>query len=169
MDPKPLPDNDRYLVYPDGRIYDRCPPRGIPRFLPQSPSGDYLTVSIRKNGWVRTYWVHKTVAEVFIPKIPGKNMARHLNGNPRDNNVENLAWGNNYDNMQDRKRHGRYIGIRGEENHFSKLTNEDVIDIRVIHKFGASQSSLATAFGVNQQTISKICLGLRWAHIKQGL
>lgn len=35
-------------------------------------------------------------------------MCRHLNGNPYDNRLENLAWGTPSENMLDKVRHGTH-------------------------------------------------------------
>lgn len=43
--------------------------------------------------------VHRLVARAFIgPPPEGKVGIRHLNGNPRNNHVENLEWGDNPEN-----------------------------------------------------------------------
>lgn len=51
--------------------------------------------------------VHQLVALAFIgPRPEGCTLVRHLNGNPLDNRVENLAWGTARDNVLDAIRHG---------------------------------------------------------------
>lgn len=54
--------------------------------------------------------VHRLVAEAFIPNPNNLPLVRHLDDNPRNNRVENLAWGTQTDNMQDCVRHGRLVG-----------------------------------------------------------
>lgn len=51
--------------------------------------------------------VHRLVAEHFIPNPNNYSTVRHLNDNPRDNRVENLAWGTQADNVKDMRDHGR--------------------------------------------------------------
>ena len=54
--------------------------------------------------------VHRLVAEAFIPNINNDPMVRHLDDNPHNNCVDNLAWGTQTDNMRDCVQHGRLVG-----------------------------------------------------------
>lgn len=57
--------------------------------------------------------VHRLVAEAFISNPDNLPLVRHLDDNPRNNNVDNLAWGTQTDNMQDCVKHGRLVGNTG--------------------------------------------------------
>lgn len=52
-------------------------------------------------------WIHILVLETFVGPCPPKMECRHLNGEPDDNRLDNLAWGTRKQNAADRKRHGR--------------------------------------------------------------
>lgn len=54
--------------------------------------------------------VSRLVAEAFIPNPDNLPIVRHLDDNPDNNSVYNLAWGTQTDNMQDCVRHGRLVG-----------------------------------------------------------
>lgn len=54
--------------------------------------------------------VHRLVAEAFIPNPNNYPLVRHLDDDPSNNNVDNLAWGTQRDNMQDCVKHGRLVG-----------------------------------------------------------
>lgn len=54
--------------------------------------------------------IHRLVAEAYIPNPNGYPLVRHLDDDPRNNSVENLAWGTQTDNMQDCVNHGRLVG-----------------------------------------------------------
>ena len=54
--------------------------------------------------------VHRLVAEAFIPNPNNLPLVRHMDDDPLNNRVENLAWGTQTDNMQDCVRHGRLVG-----------------------------------------------------------
>jgi len=50
--------------------------------------------------------VHQLILEVFVgPCPPDKDIVCHINGNPRDNRVENLRWGTYQENSFDRHKH----------------------------------------------------------------
>ena len=54
--------------------------------------------------------VHRLVANAFIPNPDNLPIVRHMDDNPSNNNVNNLAWGTQTDNMQDCVKHRRLVG-----------------------------------------------------------
>ncbi len=52
----------------------------------------YKLVALWKDGKRKDVSIHKLVAETFIPKIAGKNIINHIDGNPENNCVNNLEW-----------------------------------------------------------------------------
>lgn len=71
--------------------------------------------------------VHREVAKAFMGDHPNM-IVRHLDGNPLNCRLDNLAWGTHKDNERDKKRHGRSL-MEGK-NHRAKITEEDAIFIR---------------------------------------
>ena len=57
---------------------------------PSENSMGYLRVSIRINGIAQRCFVHRLVADAFIPKDEGKNIVNHKDFNPHNNAAENL-------------------------------------------------------------------------------
>lgn len=55
-------------------------------------SNGYLRVSLSKDNVVKQAFVHRLVALAFLDKPDGRDYIDHLNGNRRDNRVENLRW-----------------------------------------------------------------------------
>lgn len=51
--------------------------------------------------------VHRLVATAFLPNPLEHPQVNHINGTPADNRAENLYWGTQSQNLQDRARHGR--------------------------------------------------------------
>ena len=52
----------------------------------------YKIVSLRKNTKRKNHYVHRLVAEAFIPKNGDKNHVNHLDYDRGNNAVENLEW-----------------------------------------------------------------------------
>jgi hypothetical protein len=77
-----------------------------------------------------------------------------LNGVPSDNSPENLKYGTNAENAEDRKRHGTYLG--GSNHHSAKLTGSQAVAIRTGRRRGARVKDLAAEFGVSVATIESI-------------
>lgn len=59
---------------------------------PHDDTRGYLKVSLSKSGIVKSYKIHRLVAEAFIPNKFNKGDVNHKNGRRKDNRVENLEW-----------------------------------------------------------------------------
>ena len=55
-----------------------------------------IVVSFRCEGKSRTYSVARLVADAFIPNEDNAKSVRHIDGNPYNNCVDNIAWANTY-------------------------------------------------------------------------
>lgn len=56
----------------------------------------------------RVLYVHRAMAAAFLGPVGGK-VVRHLDGNPANNTLSNLAIGTQSENMYDAVRHGTHI------------------------------------------------------------
>lgn len=83
-------------------------------------------------------------------------------------NPNHLFLGTHQDNTDDMMRKGRHKVIdsdRGQLNRFSKLKNEDVLQIRDLGKLGAKAQVIATMFGVTDRNIYDILAEKTWKHL----
>ena len=78
-------------------------------------------------------------------------------------NPAHLRWGNNADNMQDRKARGGYA--LGSKKTGAKLTEALVVEIRKLRDGSLSDTALAARFGVSPSTIRRAASGKGWAHV----
>lgn len=115
------------------------------------------------NGKYKTFRVHRLVLQAFTGPCPQGCEARHLDGNPANNCIANLAWGTPEENRADNQKNGRHI--KGERNPRSKLSESQVIEIRTRSLRGESDSQLASLFGVHQTNIHAILIRKSWRHI----
>lgn len=65
----------------------------------------YKTVELHRDGTRVNRAVHRLVLETFVGPRPEGRQCRHLNGNPLDNRLENLAWGTSLEDTADRRAH----------------------------------------------------------------
>lgn len=63
-------------------------------------------VVIKDGGKNIHVYVHRAVLQAFVGPCPDGMECRHLDGNPRNNYLENLAWGTPVENRADVIRHG---------------------------------------------------------------
>jgi hypothetical protein len=52
----------------------------------------YLSVSLRKNGINKIYYIHRLVAQTFIPNLENNPQVNHIDENTYNNNYKNLEW-----------------------------------------------------------------------------
>lgn len=62
-------------------------------------NGGYLKIGLYKNGKHKRYFVHRLVAEAFIPNTDNKPHIDHINTLRSDNRVENLRWCTRQENI----------------------------------------------------------------------
>lgn len=91
-----------YIISPAGKVTRRG------NVLTCSKRSDgYISVKLYKgNGTYTTQWIHRLVLESFVGPCPPGMECRHLNGNPSDNRLINLAWGTKEENAHDKVLHG---------------------------------------------------------------
>ena len=162
------PRNTNYVVYADGRVWsvERIDPNGHRaggRFLSlmtQKPGGYHR---VRLSPGNRATFVHHLVLETFRgPKPPGCR-ARHLNGDPADNRLDNLAWGTEKEIERDRVLRG--ARPRGERVGSAKLCEREVMEIKARYATGLeSQAALGAEFGVSQRAVGYIVTGKNWKY-----
>lgn len=131
---------------------------------PQSKLAGYPKVTLSQGNVQRHFHVHRLVLLAFAGKPPQPRMVcRHLNGDPSDNRLANLAWGTFKENEQDKADHGRRP--RGSGVYGSKLTDQLVTEIRQRFAFGETIDSLADQYGLARLSMIRAIHGNTWSHI----
>jgi hypothetical protein len=108
-----------------------------------------LRVVLYKNGVSEYRFVHRIVAESFlgIPNI--KMQINHKDGNPKNNNLTNLEWVTQSENVGHAIKNGfmnYYVLSIEQENELKQIWNTN--------KF--TKSDLAKMFGVSRYTIRRV-------------
>lgn len=106
--------------------------------------------------------VHRVVLEAFVGPCPIGMEGCHFDGDPTNNNLENLRWDTPESNRTDLDRHGtrRPPPVKiGEAHHNAYLTDEQVREIRRLGVGFGEFFSTAERYGVSHQTIRRIVAG----------
>ena len=130
------------------------------------------------NGKQSYKYVHRLVAEAFVKNKHNKPQVNHINGIKGDNRAENLEWVTPAENIRHaidtgllkyKKKEKEIKNSRyslGEEANVSKLTPEEVIEIRVLWEYREyKQTELADMFNVDPRTINHVITRRQWKHI----
>lgn len=152
-------------------------------------TGRILKNDVMRLGYRRATMCYKAkIRRVFVARLvlaafrgPSNLDSRHLDGDPTNNHLGNLAWGTRRENEQDKKRHGTYH-IRGVS--LAKLTIEQVREIRTVLQRALDErikdgfktrrqgrrpsvfKALAARYGVTATCIKFIAYGRSWRDAK---
>jgi len=127
-----------------------------------TPTG-YRAVVLYHDGAAHRFHIHTLVLTLFGAPRPNGMQCRHLDGNPDNNTIDNLAWGTAKQNGADKVSHG--TSAKGDKHGMVKLTVDDVTAIRQRRANGERRQDLATEFKVSQSTIYNIVSNRNWKHV----
>jgi hypothetical protein len=116
----------------------------------------------------RTLRASRVIFELAKGPIPKGLNVLHTCDNPPCCNPAHLYAGTKRDNARDRADRGRGRENRqsGEKNTNAALCERDVVSIERLARGGRmSQMTIAQAFGVSQQTVSRIANHVTWLHL----
>lgn len=167
-----IPGFPGYRVGNDGSVWSQWRTRPGGRFIskwhtlkPSPTSKGYCRVNLTDaNGSVRCWFIHVLILTIFVGPCPPGQECRHINGIKTDNRLNNLCWGTPEQNRDDNHRFGVYG--KGETHTQSKLTSDQVREIRSRRAAGESLNSLAASFGVRISNISSIARRRSWKHVE---
>lgn len=154
---------DDYTVFNDGSIFG---PSGNKMRFSENSRG-YLQCSINN----RTEEIHRIIAKCFIPNPYNKPQVNHIDGNKKNNSVENLEWATPKENT----RHAYDIGLArgnpkyGMSNGRSKLNPEKVKFIREQYRNPDNHytmKDLAEMLDIGKNAIFNIIHNKTWTNIE---
>lgn len=88
-----------YIISSDGRVYNKT--TNTLRAPTSNKSGKgYLYVDLYNRGKHKRFYIHRLVAFAFIPNKENKPYINHKDGNPKNNNVDNLEWCTPLENVE---------------------------------------------------------------------
>lgn len=90
------------------------------RILALSKNHGYPVISFTKNGKTKQYFIHRLVASAFIPNPQGENIVNHIDGNKDNNDVSNLEWCDQRENVNHAVRTGLLPIKYGKDNKTSR-------------------------------------------------
>ena len=132
----------------------------------------YMTVGFTVSDVKTNKYVHRLVAEAFIPNTENKPQVNHIDCNKKNNHVSNLEWCTNSENHIHATKNGlnklhlHRVAYSGEENGRSLLTKEQVLEIKqkyIPYKYSAKK--LSKEYNVSESCITHILNNTSWKEI----
>jgi hypothetical protein len=157
-----IPDFDGYEVSSLGRV--RSYKYRTPRLLASAAaSHGYETANLCREGKARNFTVHTLVAAAFLGARPQGMTINHISGVKSDNRSCNLEYCAPLRNSE----HAIALGLtpKGEAHPRSKLSESDVLRIKVRLAAGETAAGISRAFFVSRTAVSLIKRGLTWSHL----
>lgn len=114
----------------------------------------------------KTKFIHKMIAEKFIPNPLKKPQVNHIDGNKYNNDISNLEWVTAKENIQHAVRTGLINFPINDRHHASKLNITKVKKIKQLLRDGRSQREIAKQFKISQPVVCHINKGTTWTHVK---
>lgn len=116
----------------------------------------YLKVHFKHNDINKGYFIHRLIAQTFIPNPLNKPQVNHKDGNKLNNSVNNLEWVTNLENQQ----HAVRMGLKSHKT----VNNKSIEKYDMCDNFIECYNSLTLASKVNKISIgnlSSCCNGKR--------
>jgi hypothetical protein len=151
---------DGYRVTSYGRVlslfYNGAPK---PRYLtPTLNSKGYQRVVLTEKGKSKSVFVHRLVAEAFLPNPLNLPVVNHINGNPLDNNVSNLEWCT----YEENSRHAMYVLRR--KGYPKKLSMVKAAEIRAL-RATSSAEEVARQYEIHVKTVRDVWNRKTWRYV----
>lgn len=116
-----------------------------------------------KDGNPKEIYLHRLLAQTFIPNPDKLPLVRHLNDIKDDNRLENLAWGTQLDNQKDSVRNGTVYSLTDEDREigFRKTRKPTVFEKEGIRLEFISLNEGCRELGLQESNAWKVINGQR--------
>ena len=145
-----------YAVTEDGQVWSYR----SNKFLKQRKDKDgYLLINLSVSGIIKTFKVHRLVAEAYIPNPDLKETVNHKDENKVNNNVSNLEWMTREENSV----YGTKIDRIKKSIYCIELNKTYASITEAANEFNLNKGNLCTCLKGKQKTFA----GYHWRYIDE--
>ena len=132
---------------------------------PRPTDVPYWRVILRGYEKPKYFLVHRLVLLAFVGPCPPGMETCHKDGNSLNNKLTNLRWDTPKSNTEDRRKHGRLKtpANKGSQNPHAQHTEEQVRQVRMLHKKGISKKQISRMTGIDHGRV----VAWTWANTKE--
>lgn len=162
---KDIFENNYYQVSSLGRVKSKA--RKVPHSMcgevsikerilkPAKDAKGYLRVALAKGRALKTYKVHRLVAQAFVDNPEKKPQVNHIDGNKQNNCLLNLEWVTNKENAIHAAKNGLWTYKKGHEHHRSRLDEKQVQQLCRMKDAGYLNRVIADRFGISISCVKR--------------
>lgn len=92
MDEATIEDYDNYIVYKNGRIYNKRSSKFIKPYLDNTAGYFKIRLINFKNHEAKSFYLHRILANCFLPNPNNLSIIDHVDNNKKNNDLSNLKW-----------------------------------------------------------------------------
>lgn len=158
----PYNGGERYIITDNGKVFDCKTGKAAPVFL----RNGYKTVRLYFNGNWKNYYLHRLLAEAFIPKEKGKEYVNHIDGDRLNDSLNNLEWVTCQENIQ----HGYDIGTHAPKGNAPRTAIECLETgekFSSIYEWSKVYGMCTSSMYAHLSGESKVCAGKHWVKLKK--
>lgn len=146
----------RYYVSADGNVYSKKK-SGLVLLKQYPDTHGYMRVCLTVNNKQHRKRVHTLVLTAFNGGRPKGFVCRHLDGDKTNNELPNLAWGTQKENIEDQRKHGTMYG--GEQHHLVTVPDATVYIARTLFENGYTQKEIAKLLDISKYSVHNYVRG----------
>lgn len=160
-------DKTKYKVSSDGRIKNTETKKELSTNTIDRYWYCQICLSHKAKKYVRT--LHTLVARAFIPNPENKPQVNHKDGNKLNNNVSNLEWATNQENIIHAYKTGLHDNVAiGSKHGMNKFSEDQIRKVcRLLEEAELSIKKISEKTKVPKATIHDIISGNYWTHISK--
>lgn len=141
-----IPNYPDYMVSKDGRVWNKK--SGKFKTVHQLQNG-YLAATLTNETFKNNVLLHRILATTFLPNPDNLPVVQHLDDDKLNNNLDNLKWSTQKENMQTASKNGRMnnTGFRLPEEHKKEIAQR--------WQQGELRKDIAVQYGISVMTVDR--------------
>lgn len=119
-------------------------------------------VSIGSRGFRKSFLAYRLVAMAFLENPLNKKEINHIDGNMKNDVLQNIEWCTRLENSAHAVRTG--LQPKGSRCPHSKIKDSDAIEIVRLRSLGLKRTHISRLLGISYWIVMSVLRGIAWSH-----